>query len=83
MVLDMITRFKREGEADAGGPSSGDASATTSSTPEAEIDTLILLDRGVDVVSPLVTPLTFEALLDQVFHIETGMCSSEVGVGLL
>ena len=71
MVLDMITRFRREGEADVGTGGS-DSGGTGTAPPEPEIDTLILLDRGVDVVSPLVTPLTFEALVDQVFHIDSG-----------
>lgn len=71
MVLDMITRFRREGEADVGtgGP---DSAGTGTAPPEPEIDTLILLDRGVDVITPLMTPLTFEALVDQVFHIDSG-----------
>ncbi len=71
MVLDMITRFKREGEADVAGKG---GSETTAAAHEPEIDTLILLDRGVDVVSPMMTPLTFEALIDQVLGIENGMC---------
>jgi hypothetical protein len=32
-----------------------------------EIDTMILLDREVDMVSPLCTPLTYESLLDESF----------------
>ncbi len=72
MVLDMIARFKREGEAEVA--TSGGAEATASAR-EPEIDTLIILDRGVDVVSPMMTPLTFEALIDQVIGIENGALS--------
>ena len=32
-----------------------------------EIDTLIVIDREVDLVSHLVTPLTYEGLLDEIF----------------
>ena len=31
-----------------------------------EIDRLILLDRSVDLVTPFVTPLTYEGLIDEV-----------------
>jgi hypothetical protein len=37
-----------------------------------EIDTLIVIDREVDLVSPLVTPLTYEGLLDELLGIENG-----------
>eukprot|EP01039_Chlorochromonas_danica_P000911 gene911-993_t len=34
------------------------------------IDTMILLDRDIDLVSPLVTPLTYEGLIDDTIGIE-------------
>ncbi|KAF0692387.1 Aste57867_16533 [Aphanomyces stellatus] len=40
---------------------------------EPEIDTLILLDRTVDLVSPLVTPFTYEGLLDEILGIANGV----------
>ena len=36
------------------------------------IDTLVLLDREVDMVSPLITPLTYEGLLDELIGIDNG-----------
>lgn len=36
------------------------------------IDTLVVLDREVDLVSPLVTPLTYEGLIDEIIGIENG-----------
>lgn len=36
----------------------------------ADIDTLVLLDRDVDLISPLVTPLTYEGLIDDTIGIE-------------
>ena len=44
------------------------------SHPAPEIDTLILLDRRVDLISPMVTPLTFEALIDETIGIENSKC---------
>mmetsp|Transcript_16768 Transcript_16768/g.50067 ORF Transcript_16768/g.50067 Transcript_16768/m.50067 type:complete len:677 (+) Transcript_16768:183-2213(+) len=32
----------------------------------AEIDTLVLVDRDIDLVTPMVTPLTYEGLVDEV-----------------
>ena len=37
-----------------------------------EIDTLVVIDREVDLISPLVTPLTYEGLIDEVIGIENG-----------
>jgi len=34
-----------------------------------QIDTLLLLDRTVDLISPLVTQLTYEGLIDEIFGI--------------
>ena len=39
---------------------------------ESEIDTLILFDREADLVSPLVTPLTYEGLIDELMGINNG-----------
>ena len=37
------------------------------------IDYLILIDRQVDLVSPLLTPLTYEGLIDEMFSIKSGV----------
>ncbi|TYZ66529.1 hypothetical protein PybrP1_006381 [[Pythium] brassicae (nom. inval.)] len=39
------------------------------------MNTLILLDRRVDYASALSTPLTYEALLDEILHIQDGFIS--------
>lgn len=39
------------------------------------MDTLIVLDRRVDYASALSTPLTYEALLDEILHIQDGFIS--------
>ena len=55
-----------------------------------EIDTLILLDRDVDLITPMCTPLTYEALIDELIGItntyvsvetESDRSSSPVGGG--
>ena len=40
--------------------------------PVPQIDTLVLIDREVDLVSPLVTPLTYEGLIDELIGIRNG-----------
>lgn len=37
-----------------------------------EIDRLLILDRTIDFISPLVTQLTYEGLIDEVFGIRNG-----------
>ncbi|KAM4094316.1 hypothetical protein ACB094_06G186400 [Castanea mollissima] len=37
-----------------------------------EINTLILLDREVDMVTPMLTQLTYEGLLDECLHVNNG-----------
>ena len=34
-----------------------------------QIDAVVLLDRRVDLITPLVTPLTYEGLVDELFGI--------------
>jgi len=59
-VFDLMVRMKRE---------------TCGQEPQArtQIDTLVLLDRRVDLISPLPTQLTYEGLIDEMFGIQ---CSS-------
>ena len=35
-----------------------------------EIDAVVFLDRSVDLISPMCTPLTYEALIDEILGIE-------------
>jgi hypothetical protein len=57
-VLDLLTRMRREQGADE------------MLSPESEIDTLVLIDRQVDLVTPLLTPLTYEGLIDEFITIQ-------------
>jgi vacuolar protein sorting-associated protein 33A len=58
-VKDMMLRMRREMGGDE-------------PTLAPEIDTLILIDRQVDMVSPMATQLTYEGLIDEVFGISNG-----------
>ena len=47
-------------------------SSTADINSKCDIDTLVLLDREVDLVSPLISPLTYEGLIDDLIGIENG-----------
>jgi len=56
-LFDLMVRMKRE---------------TCGREPQVrpQIDSLVILDRGVDLVSPLPTQLTYEGLIDEMFGIQ-------------
>lgn len=45
-----------------------------------EIDTLVLLDRAVDFISPLLTPLTYEGIIDEFIGIHHGGIKIDPGL---
>ncbi|PFX32978.1 Vacuolar protein sorting-associated protein 33A [Stylophora pistillata] len=55
-VLDMMMRKKRE-------------AADTENQVSPQIDTLLLIDRNVDLLTPLFTQLTYEGLIDELYGI--------------
>lgn len=55
-VLDLLKRLRAE-------------QGTTEGSHLAGIDHVLLLDRGVDLLSPLATQLTYEGLIDELFGI--------------
>jgi Sec1 family len=42
------------------------------SSEAAEVDAMLIMDRKVDLVTPMVTPLTYEGLLDDILGIDGG-----------
>ncbi|XP_066018238.1 vacuolar protein sorting-associated protein 33A isoform X2 [Pocillopora verrucosa] len=56
LVLDMMMRKKREA-----------ADAENQVSPQ--IDTLLLIDRNIDLLTPLFTQLTYEGLIDELYGI--------------
>ena len=43
--------------------------------PVSSIDTVIIIDRSVDMITPICTQLTYEGLVDEIFGIQTSACS--------
>ena len=62
-VLDMMMRKKRE-------------AADSENQVSPQIDTLLLIDRNVDLLTPLFTQLTYEGLIDELYGIHHSKCYS-------
>lgn len=80
-LADLLIRMRSEEEVSA-------SSATTKSpstfglTPSAVVENVVIIDREVDFFTPLMTQLTYEGLIDEVFgvrHNQTEVDTSIVG----
>jgi len=47
--------------------------------PSEKIDSLVILDRRVDMITPLLTQLTYEGLIDELIGIKNGMLLTKIG----
>ena len=67
-----------------GGPEGASGSADSAGGAAAQahrrIDALVLVDREVDCVTPLLTPLTYEGLIDHFFGVKNGVVELPAGV---
>ncbi|KAF2736592.1 Sec1-like protein [Polyplosphaeria fusca] len=78
-LVDLLIRMRTEVTA---GESSGSEASFLGLTPSSTIDSLIVIDREVDFPTVLLTQLTYEGLIDEVFDIsanQTEVDSSIVG----
>jgi hypothetical protein len=59
-------------------PIGGDGSngVLSSRLPSPSIQALLVIDRRIDLVTPMLTPLTYEGLIDDVLQIQVGGCVS-------
>ncbi|KAG6964941.1 hypothetical protein JG688_00007464 [Phytophthora aleatoria] len=62
VIYQMMAHFRREQEV-AGNPIG---------VLDPEIDTVVLIDRNVDLVTPMCSPMTYEGLLDEILGITHG-----------
>ncbi|KAL8251781.1 hypothetical protein R6Q59_035474 [Mikania micrantha] len=67
-VADMLSRMQAEEP----------VNSTDMGVPE--INTLIILDRELDMVTPMCTQLTYEGLLDEFLHINNGAVEVEASI---
>ncbi|EGC32075.1 hypothetical protein DICPUDRAFT_155993 [Dictyostelium purpureum] len=66
LVMDMIVRMRKEMSEEV--------------TVPPEIDSLILLDREVDTITPMCTQLTYEGLIDETFGINNNAVFLDEGI---
>jgi hypothetical protein len=79
-LADLLIRMRTE--AAAGDANSGSGPSFLGLTPSSTIDSLIIIDREIDFPTVLLTQLTYEGLIDEVFNIsanQTEVDSSVVG----
>src|SRR4051812_47070326 len=67
MLIDLLVRMRREVAVDEA------MLAASLNDVEPDIDALIVIDRAVDLVTPLATQLTFEGMLDEFYGIKNCM----------
>lgn len=80
-LADLLIRMRSEEEVSASSADSKSPS-TFGMTPSAVVDNVIIIDREVDFYTPLMTQLTYEGLIDEVFgvrHNQTEIDTSIVG----
>ncbi|EGF80675.1 hypothetical protein BATDEDRAFT_24481 [Batrachochytrium dendrobatidis JAM81] len=64
VLTELLIRMRRD-------YSIADAPLNSSQASDSEFDSIIILDRTVDLVSPLRVQLTYEGLIDELFSIKT------------
>ncbi|KAK6005686.1 hypothetical protein QM012_007328 [Aureobasidium pullulans] len=80
-LADLLIRMRSEEEVSASS-STTKSPSTFGLTPSAVVDNVIIIDREVDFFTPLMTQLTYEGLIDEVFgvrHNQTEVDTSIVG----
>jgi len=69
-VIETMLALREEDE--ELGCSSGGLKDSSNAGGASKIDTLVIIDREVDFVTPLLTPLTYEGLIDEIIGIQNG-----------
>lgn len=75
-VADLLARMRQEVLAEA----DYDSSTRNGLSPSTTIDSVIIIDREVDFVTPLLTQLTYEGLVDELFGIENNQTKIDTTV---
>lgn len=75
-VADLLVRMRQELLA---GEDSSDINKTTL-TPSSTNESVIIIDREVDFVTPLLTQLTYEGLIDEIFQIQNNQTEADTKI---
>ncbi|KAI5786395.1 Sec1-like protein [Peziza echinospora] len=72
-LVDALTRMRGEVTVD-------DALNPFALTPSSTIESLIIIDRGIDFVTPLLTQLTYEGLIDEIYGIKNSKVDLDISI---
>ncbi|KAK6541217.1 hypothetical protein TWF694_008584 [Orbilia ellipsospora] len=72
-LLDALLRMRNEAAAE-------DASTSMALAPSSIIENLVIIDRETDLVTPLLTQLTYEGLIDEIFGIQNSHVELEASI---
>lgn len=74
-LMELLLRMRSEAAADE-----STAASRLGMMPSATIESLIIIDREVDMVTPLLTQLTYEGLIDEIFGIKNNQAEIETSI---
>jgi hypothetical protein len=78
----LLIRMRSEDEVSASSTTTSTSPSTFGMTPSAVVENVIIIDREIDFFTPLMTQLTYEGLIDEIFgvrHNQTEVDTSIVG----
>ncbi|KAL9578574.1 MAG: hypothetical protein Q9203_007045, partial [Teloschistes exilis] len=74
-LMELLLRMRSEAAAEE-----STAASRLGMMPSATIESLIIIDREVDMVTPLLTQLTYEGLIDEIFGIKNNQAEIETSI---
>ncbi|KAL8837035.1 MAG: hypothetical protein Q9176_005904 [Flavoplaca citrina] len=74
-LMQLLLRMRSEAAADENA-----ATSKRGMMPSASIESLIIIDREVDMVTPLLTQLTYEGLIDEMFGIKNNQAEIDTSI---
>ncbi|TPX34829.1 hypothetical protein SmJEL517_g02554 [Synchytrium microbalum] len=67
LLVDMLQRMRRDLVANVDDP----VASSRVFPQDSEIDSMIIIDRSVDLLTPMCTELTYEGLIDEIFNVKS------------
>lgn len=74
-LMELLLRMRSEAAADENA-----ATSRRGMMPSSSIESLIIIDRDVDMVTPLLTQLTYEGLIDEMFGIKNNQAEIDTSI---
>ncbi|KAL8752909.1 MAG: hypothetical protein Q9199_005412 [Rusavskia elegans] len=74
-LMELLLRMRSEAAADENA-----ATSRRGMMPSSSIESLVIIDREVDMVTPLLTQLTYEGLIDEMFGIKNNQAEIDTSI---